>query len=88
MDRIRTSDLYYGAYLMSSGEKLIEVSVEDAETRKVYFEFRGEDVAKLTNDYISGEAVVNMRQLKSSLKYLKTIVYEKLAPIPQNGTNA
>lgn len=77
LEKIKTSDLYYGAYLLSSGGKLEGVNVEERSGRKILFEFSSPHISRLAFEYISGEAVVNVRYLKSSLKHLKDIIFEK-----------
>ena len=74
---VRTSDLYYGAYLLSSGGRIEAVQVQLDGSKKVSFEFSGPRIKELTKEYLSGEATVNLRQLKSSLKHLKDIIYQE-----------
>ena len=75
MDRIKTSDIYYGAYLLSQGGRLEGFRVEeDGFIRKGCFEFSNPRLEILKKEYLSGEAVVNLRSLRSSLKHLKDII--------------
>ena len=76
LDRIKTSDLYYGAYILSSGGRLDAVESHLDGSRKIAFQFSSPKAQELTKEYLSGEAVVNLRQLKSSLKHLKDIIYQ------------
>ena len=76
MDQIKTSDLYYGAYILSSGGRLEAVESHLDGSKKVAFRFSSPRVREITREYLSGEAVVNLRQLKSSLKHLKDIIYQ------------
>jgi len=78
MEKIKTSDLYYSAYLMSNGVRLDRIRVETHGKRKVQFEFMCPGIGKLADEYISGEAVVNVKDLKSSLKHLKDIIFEEM----------
>lgn len=75
---VKTSDLFYGAYLLSQGSRLEGVSKDEADRRRIEFEFSSPIVDRLQFDYISGEAVVNVNFLKASLKHLKDIVFEKM----------
>lgn len=79
MDRIRTADLYYGAYLLSCGGKL--EGVESVDGHKFTFEISCSDARRLASQYLSGEAVVNVRYLRSSLKHLKDVIFEKLTHV-------
>lgn len=78
MEKLRTADLYYGAYLMSTGIKLERVDMGGGDKRKVFFVFKGPKLEKRVHEYVSGEAIVNLRYLKSSLKHLKGVVFEKM----------
>ena len=78
MPHVRTSDLFYGAYLLSSGSKLEGVAADRDDRRRIEFEFSSPAIERLQFDYISGEAVVNVNFLKASLKHLKDIVFEKM----------
>ena len=76
---VKTCDLYYGAYLLSSGSKLEAVQVHLDGSKKVYFEFSSPRIQSLAQEYTSGGAVVNVRNLKSSLQHLKDLIYQKIA---------
>ena len=79
MRSIRTADLFYGAYLMCNGAKLKGTLMGGARMNKVFFEFMGNDkLTRLAITYTRGEATVNLRSLKLTLKYLKDMVHEKI----------
>lgn len=75
MNRIKTSDLYYGAYILSSGGRLDAVESHLDGSKKIAFQFSSPRAQELAQEYLSGDATVNLRQLKSSLKHLKDIIY-------------
>ena len=75
---VKTCDLYYGAYLLSSGGKLEAVQVHLDGSKKVYFEFSSPKIQSLAYEYTSGDAMVNVRNLKSSLQHLKDLIYQKI----------
>ena len=77
MDRIKTSDLYYGAYILSSGGRLDAVEAHLDGSKKIAFQFSSPRAQELSREYLSGEATVNLRHLKSSLKHLKDIIYQE-----------
>lgn len=77
MPKIKTSDLYYSAYLLSHGSVLEEIQVESNGKRRITFEFSNPEIDKLAVDYQSGKAQANVRYLKSSLEHLKDIIFEK-----------
>lgn len=78
---VKTSDLYYGAYLLSSGGRIEAIQVALDGSKKVSFQFSGSRIQELTREYLSGEATVNLRELKSSLKHLKDIIYQEAKSI-------
>ena len=78
LPHVKTSDIFYGAYLLSQGSKLEGVSKDQVDRRRIEFEFSGPSMERLAFDYISGEATVNVNFLKASLKHLKDIVFEKI----------
>ena len=73
---IKTSDLYYGAYVLACGGRLEAVQMHLDGSKKVAFQFSSPRAQELTKEYLSGEATVNLRELKSSLKHLKDIIYQ------------
>lgn len=77
-DHVKTSDLYYGAYLLASGGRMDVVETALDGSKKVFFQFSSPQIQKLTQEYLSGEATVNLRQLKSSLKHLKDIIFQRV----------
>lgn len=79
MKKLRTCDLYYGAYLLSKGSKLDRVDMPDYGKRRIFFEFTGEDLKQLALEYVGGRALVNVRDLKASLEHLKDIIYENIS---------
>ena len=77
--QIRTADLFYGAYLMCNGARLKDTSMGGMRMNKVFFRFTGDEkLLRLAITYTRGEATVNLRNLKSSLKHLKDLVHEKI----------
>jgi hypothetical protein len=78
LPHVKTSDLFYGAYLLSSGSRLEGVAQDKADRRRIEFEFSSPAIERLAFDYISGEATVNVNFLKASLKHLKDILFEKM----------
>ena len=69
--RLLTNDLYEGAWLLSQGVELSDLWMDDKARRAVIFEFAGENVLDLQNEYKKGKAEVNVVKLKGALKELK-----------------
>lgn len=89
MESIRTSDIYFGAYLLASGGRLnrVNVAIDDiAKKTKVFFEFSSMQAKVLADEYESGTAKVNLRELRSSMKHLKAIVFERVPSDPSART--
>ena len=68
-----TTDLYCGAYLLSTGGALEEIKVDRGHRRRpsVLFVFSGEDVLARQREFSSGQAVVNLARFKASMIHLK-----------------
>ena len=78
LETIETNDLYYAAYMLSQGGKLEAAEVVPRQKRQVLFAFTGAQICRRAHEYLSGEAVVNVRGFKSALDHLKGIIFEKL----------
>jgi hypothetical protein len=77
-ETIQTHDLYYAAYLLASGGKLESAQLVPMGKKKVIFAFTGDQIIKRAHEYLSGEAVGNIRFFKSALDHLKGVVFEKV----------
>jgi len=70
--KVVTTDLYCGAYLLSTGGALEEIKVDRGRRRpSVLFVFSGEDVVLRQREFSSGQAVVNLARFKASMIHLK-----------------
>jgi hypothetical protein len=77
-DTLTTNDLYYGAYLLVTGNQLAHVSIKNNGKKKMaVFSFDGPTVQQSSAEYISGTATANVNQLRASIDHLKRLVYEK-----------
>ena len=78
MAKIKTSDLFCAAYLLTRGARLTKV-LRDYESKGRYaFEFQDPHILGFTNDYVAGKAQANVLELKSSLKHLKDLLQNKV----------
>ena len=77
-ETIETHDLYYAAYLLASGGKLESAQLVATGKKKVLFAFTGDQICKRAHEYLSGEAVGNIRFFKSAIDHLRSIVFEKV----------
>lgn len=76
---LKTTDLYYGAYLLVKGNTLAEIKLDSHDHKKqVRFCFRGSRLLDDANEYIQGRASCNVNQLRTSIDHLKRIAYQKL----------
>ena len=73
----RTHDLFYAAYLLSQGARLMATHVALDGSKRVAFEFQSQRMRELNEDYLSGDAMVNLRTLKSSLHHLKDLIFKE-----------
>lgn len=69
--RLLTNDLYEGAWLLSKGMELVDLWMDDKTKRAVVFEFHGENVLGLQNEYKRGEAQANVVKLKGAIREIK-----------------
>ncbi len=69
--RLLTTDLYEGAWLLSQGMKLADLWNDNDSKRSIVFEFHGDRVEILTDEYKKGKAQANVIQLKRALNELK-----------------
>jgi hypothetical protein len=53
---VKTSDLYYSAWLLASGGRIDVVETALDGSKKVFFQFSGPQIQRLTREYLSGEA--------------------------------
>ena len=70
----QTSDFYTAVFLLANEFKLIEI--DKTNTRRFCFVFEDqENRVKLLEDYFNGSAKIEPRQFVSSIKELKTLMY-------------
>ena len=70
----QTSDFYTAVFLLANGFKLIEI--DKTNSRRFCFVFEDqENRVKLLEDYFNGGAKIEPRQFVSSIKELKTLMY-------------
>ena len=84
--RLLTNDLYEGAWLLSQGVELSDLWMDDKARRAVVFEFAGENVLVLQNEYKKGKAEVNVVKLKGALRQLKDKMFWLLRTKELNET--
>lgn len=69
--RFLTNDLYEGAWLLSRGMELADLWIDRDARRTIVFEFHGEEIEHLKEDYKRGKAEANVLLLKRSMNELK-----------------
>ena len=70
----QTSDFYTAVFLLANGFKLLEI--DKSNPRRFCFVFADqENRAELIEDFFNGSARVEPRQFVSSIKELKTLMY-------------
>lgn len=70
----QTTDFYTAVFLLASGFKLIEI--DKSNPRRFSFVFIDQkNRAKLLEDFFNGSARIEPRQFVSSIKELKTLMY-------------
>ena len=69
--RLLTTDLFEGAYLLTQGMELRDIWTDTNGKRSVIFEFSGNNIEVLKDEYRQGEAQANVLTFKRSLNELK-----------------
>lgn len=84
--KLLTNDLYEGAWLLSKGMTLANLWTEPNGRRSVVFEFAGESIEGLKEEYKRGKASANVYQLKAAMSELRDRMYALLRDrVPQGG---
>ncbi len=79
MNQVTTTDIYGAAYLLTHGGKLSEIKVTGSNGRStVRFIFSGTGIDALDQEYRSGCGMVNVTNFKTSMKYIKDIMFGQL----------
>jgi len=70
--KVVTNDLYCGAYLLSKGGLLSEVKMNhNCGRQSCLFVFTGPQVLDLHQEFLSGTAVVNLKDFKAAMIHIK-----------------
>lgn len=73
--RLLTNDLYEGAWLLSQGMELANLWIDGNGKRSIVFEFIGDRLEGLKEEYKKGRAQANVVRLKVALRELKDKMY-------------
>ena len=82
MAHFETTDIFKGAFFLSSGGNLSGISFNDRQVsdgrrlRIATFTLTGKNLHKLDSDYHTGRALVNPVILRQSLNHLRDILFE------------
>jgi len=69
---IVTNDLYCGAWLLSQGSLLADVKLNhNCGRQSCLFVFTGPQVLELHQEFLSGQAVVNLKDFKAAMIHIK-----------------
>jgi hypothetical protein len=75
---IVTNDLYCGAWLLSQGSLLTEVRLNHSCGRQsCLFVFAGPQVLDLHQEFLSGRAVVNLKDFKAAMIHIKDQMFSR-----------
>ena len=84
--RLLTNDLYEGAWLLSKGMELANLWMEPGGRRSVVFEFEGDSIDGLKEEYKRGKAQANVYRLKVAMSELRDRMYALLRERNGNGS--
>ena len=71
-NRIKTSDFYFSAYLLSKGYGIEETSKIG---KSITFYFKSDDLEEVRNEYFLGKASVEPLSFQNAIHNLKTLTY-------------
>ena len=71
-NKIRTSDFYFSAYLLSKGYEIEETSKIG---KSITFYFESDDLEEVRNEYFLGKAIVEPLSFQNAIHNLKTLPY-------------
>ena len=74
MAHFETTDIFKGAFFLSSGGNLSGISFNDRQIAT--FTLTGKNLQQLDSDYHTGRALVNPVTLRESLNHLRDILFE------------
>jgi len=74
---IETKDLWQSAYLLAEGGWLdgVRVTRRIDGKKEIIFRLTGNGVEDLSRQFVSGQAVCNVRKLKASVIHLKEVIF-------------
>ncbi len=85
---IETKDIWQSAYLLSEGGWLVKVAMERRQNKKkvATFILTGQDMESLAQRFKDGQAVCNVKKLKTHVSYLKQIIFGKQETSEEEAT--
>jgi hypothetical protein len=74
---IETKDLWQGAYVLAEGGWLdgVKINRRPDGKKEVLFRLKGEHVDDLARRFKDGDAVCNVRRLKTHVSHLKQVIF-------------
>lgn len=78
--KVKTSDLYFSAYLMAKGIALEAMNIQtNGRRQKIIFTFNSQEkLDNLVRTFQNGKALINPIEFKKSILHLKDIMYDRL----------
>ena len=76
--RVKTNDLYCGAYILTQGGTLEEIKLSDEARRgrnSATFILSGDNVDELSREFMRGKASVNLASFKVAMNLLKDALF-------------
>ena|SRR3989339_1856289 len=78
IETTETSDIFLSAFFLAMGSDLLEIKIVNTHQNIASFLIAGNNLSKLDKDFASGKALVNPVLLRSSLNWLRDVLFEKL----------
>jgi hypothetical protein len=80
--KVKTKDLYCAAYIVSRGGTVEDIVLTEDGRRgrssSATFVLSGENVERLSREFLSGEALANLAAFKNAMHQLKEMMFDRI----------
>jgi len=78
LETTETSDIFLSAFFLCMGSDLLEIRVPGNHSNIASFLIAGKNLTALHKNFANGQALVNPVQLRTSLNWLRDVLFEKI----------
>lgn len=78
-EKIKSTDIFLGAYLITEGYYLEAMHQGDSKSKyTISFEYSGDGIKNAAQEFLMGRATTNVRLYRVSLNFLKDQIHDKM----------